>query len=295
MPEKRERQETVDDSDEMEAEFTDVQPGSRAAEPEDEVQVKPELGEVTEKKEVQKKNQAFSQELLTQYYRRLFPFQLLHCWLTYDPSQEFNKKTSPTNQNQIVNKKSKVFSHREFSFTTEIGGEEIYIRYRSFSNQNELTSAVQKLNPRKIDIGAVFSHPPKDRHTIQGSSQRKLAPSQRELVFDVDLTDYDEVRKCGCSEAKICTKCWKMMGMAMKVMDEGLREDFGFKNIAWFYSGRRGIHAWVCDENARELSDSGRSAVANYFEVSLEKFFYQVLPVYIHLLPPISSQYSLVL
>ena len=57
------------------------------------------------------------------------------------------------------------------------------------------------------------------------------------------------------------------MGMALKVMDQGLREDFGFRNIAWFYSGRRGIHAWVCDESARGLSDAGRSAVASYFEV----------------------------
>ena len=50
-------------------------------------------------------------------------------------------------------------------------------------------------------------------------------------------------------------------------MDSGLKEDFGFKNVAWFYSGRRGIHAWICDESARTLSDAGRSAVASYFDV----------------------------
>jgi len=51
------------------------------------------------------------------------------------------------------------------------------------------------------------------------------------------------------------------------VMDEGLKQDFGFSHVAWFYSGRRGIHAWVCDEAARALTDQGRSAVAQYFEV----------------------------
>jgi len=78
------------------------------------------------------------------------------------------------------------------------------------------------------------------------------------------------VRNCGCSGANICKVCWKMMDMAVKVMDLGLREDFGFRHVAWFYSGRRGVHAWVCDEGARDLSDEGRSAVANYFEMNLE-------------------------
>ena len=88
-------------------------------------------------------------------------------------------------------------------------------------------------------------------------------------VFDIDLTDYDGVRTC-CSGANICRKCWKYMNMAVKVMNEGLSKDFGFKNMVWFYSGRRGVHCWVCDESARELSNDARSAVATYFELPLE-------------------------
>lgn len=212
------------------------------------------------------------------YYARLFPYSLLCKWLSYDP--HFNSNAADSSNTTVTTStgttNNKIFSRREFSFTLEpVPGEEIYIRYQSFQGSKELKTAVQRRQPRKIDIGAVFSHPPKDKNAYVGSGSSKgnsgFRPVQRELVFDIDLTDYDEVRRCGCTGAKICRVCWTFMTAALKVLDQGLREDFGFKHIAWFYSGRRGIHAWVCDESARNLSDEARSAVATYFEISLNK------------------------
>jgi DNA primase small subunit len=209
-------------------------------------------------------NSPFNPILLGKYYSKLFPYRFLHSWLSYDTSY---LQPKAANAQQSLSSRN-LFSRREFSFTIEpTPGEEIYIRYQSFETESEFAAAVNKRRPTKIDIGAVFTFSPKDHLALQGSSTRKFTTEQRELVFDVDLTDYDGVRKCGCSQANICSKCWKMMTMAMKVMDAGLREDFGFENIAWIYSGRRGVHAWVCDETARTLSNEGRSAVATYFQV----------------------------
>jgi len=55
--------------------------------------------------------------------------------------------------------------------------------------------------------------------------------------------------------------------MSVKVLDEALRTDFGFKHILWIYSGRRGIHCWVCDSAARALPNEARSAVVEYLSV----------------------------
>ncbi|KAI9840914.1 MAG: hypothetical protein M1837_001241 [Sclerophora amabilis] len=182
-------------------------------------------------------------EVMRAFYQRLFPFRYLFQWLNHSPLPGTD------------------FGHREFAFTLP---NDAYLRYQAFPTADLLRKEVLSLNPSRFEIGPVYTTNPRDRKTLRKSSHFK--PLSKELVFDIDLTDYDEIRTC-CSKANICHKCWAFITMAIKVVDLALKEDFGFKHIMWVYSGRRGAHAWICDKRARDMDDYKRKAIAGYLEL----------------------------
>ncbi|OUS46310.1 DNA primase small subunit family [Ostreococcus tauri] len=184
------------------------------------------------------------------YYRNFYPAEALFKWLSHG-NDERHAKADKTYAGK-----------REFCFVLdkENGDGEIFCRYQCFEDAGRFAREVRSKNPARIEFGPVMNAKPAHRHSV------KLHSVERELVFDIDMTDYDDVRTC-CKDAQICGKCWPLMTIAIKILDAGLRRDFGFKHLLWVYSGRRGVHCWVSDERARKLSDEARAAVAEYFAV----------------------------
>ena len=82
------------------------------------------------------------------------------------------------------------------------------------------------------------------------------------------MNDYDDVRTC-CQGANICDRCFAYLKIAMHIITKILSDDFDFTNLLWVFSGRRGIHAWVCDEGAREMTNEMRSAVVSYCNIGV--------------------------
>ena len=123
------------------------------------------------------------------YYRHLFPSNLICEWLAYGQTN--------------------TLQHREFNFTLDINGAEVYERYISFANSEEMRRMLHQKCPLKIDIGAVMRDIPK-----KGAPN---APLQREFVLDIDIDDYDQVRTC-CKGATLCQLCWKLMRVACHIL-----------------------------------------------------------------------------
>ena len=48
-----------------------------------------------------------------------------------------------------------------------------------------------------------------------------------------------------------------------------LEEDFDLTNQLWVFSGRRGVHCWVCDPEARSMNNDMRGAVVNYMSLNI--------------------------
>lgn len=176
------------------------------------------------------------------FYSRLFPYTSFFHWLNHSPKPTLD------------------FLHREIAFVLR---SDAMVRYLSFKNAEEFRKKVLSMNPQRFEIGPVYSACPADKKTTHPS---KFMPLEKELVFDIDMTDYDEIRTC-CSGASICHKCWGFITVAIRVLDAALRDDFGYEHILWVYSGRRGAHAWVCDKRARQLDDPRRKAITSYLNV----------------------------
>ena len=106
-------------------------------------------------------------------------------------------------------------------------------------------------------------------------------PHRRELIFDIDLNDYDFLdlyeglpNPSGLPRPLSLEKCdaaWPVAGIAAKLLTRILRDQFGFGDFLCCYSGRRGVHLWVLDERAMALDNDGRSAIASFVDLQLSK------------------------
>ena len=184
---------------------------------------------------------------IQRYYAEFFPFQFVLRLLSHDNQPLW--KTSNREISLTVVTPSRTFVHRFNSVANEAEWRELLMRYPTFV---------------QIDVGGVYPKPAELTNRLRGEAKLAEFVVQRELQFDIDLTDYDaDVRYC-CKGKKCCAKCWRLAYAAARVLDAFLRDSMRFQSVLWFYSGRRGVHCWVCDNDIGKARDWMRANLADY-------------------------------
>lgn len=162
--------------------------------------------------------------VLKLYYKNLFPYRLIFNWLYY------SFEPSLLNQSE--------FKYREFAL---INNDNIFERYQIYNSIKQFHIELYKKIPQRIEIGPFYNINPKSKHKIQ-----QHYPIAREFIIDIDIDAYNSIRKC-CQENNLCSKCFLWLKCAIEVLTYIFEHNFGFKHLLWVFSGRRGIHCWICD------------------------------------------------
>jgi len=136
-----------------------------------------------------------------------------------------------------------------------------YLRYLTFDTVEALKEKIFQITPKKIDLGPF--------HDIKPTKLNGAIPIAKELVFDIDLTDYP--RTC-CQDKNICEECYEKIKCAVKLLNYSLKHEFGFKNFGFVFSGRRGLHCWVFD--FKGMPNSLRNDIYKYFKYVLDHNLY---------------------
>jgi DNA primase small subunit len=140
-----------------------------------------------------------------------------------------------------------------------------YKRYVVAKDATELKRLVSEFSGvTSFHVGPVYS----DR-VVRNSEKQQSRPVRRELVFDIDLTDYDFLdlnTAEGDIDMEACDAAWPVCATAVFVLQWLLKDAFGFKEFMVVYSGRRGVHVYVCDDKAMNLTNEERSAIVDFLK-----------------------------
>ncbi len=175
--------------------------------------------------------------MLSRYYQNYFPSKEIYKFLSNNDKDIFKRRelVFKTSEDRFPRPHFKTGTYEEF--------------------QTLLISAV----PERIENVSINTEPYYDRF-LSGPGFQRL---EKELVFDIDIDDFDKVRIC-CKNSSYCKICWTyLMGTSIRFLYLYLVHIYGFKKVCWVFSGRRGMHCWVFDQKAKQLSEDNREYIMN--------------------------------
>lgn len=165
-------------------------------------------------------------------------------------------------------------SYQTVEWAMELSND-VFIRYLQMKDADTLRKQLNTHGPLKVHIGPSYNMNPSLHDRV---SDVHFQWTGHHLVFDVDVDDYPD-RPCCKEKQKVCRQCWPLLAACIKIIDRGLREDFGFKQVLWVFSGRRGVHCWVSDDRVKKMNSFTRAGICKYFSAELPTYASHVHPV----------------
>lgn len=157
----------------------------------------------------------------------------------------------------------------ELSLQWDIDDKTVIQRYVKYQDKAQFLKACVDSKPHTIQLGGVLpgfpgygvDHDRTGRKRDVQMCKDGITSARGPLVVDIDLTDYDRSTVCECGTSKkCCNACFaKFLDPAMDVLDYIFRKAFGFSQFFFVWSGRRGIHMWVCDPQVLDWTHDQRA------------------------------------
>lgn len=148
-------------------------------------------------------------------------------------------------------------------------------RSHVFRTPDELVFYCQRTLPHSMQVGGVMpgrlgsvyfsseeqdkASRARDRSDLKDGTGMAFGP----LVIDIDMDDYDRKDVCPCGEQKtMCQVCYGTYIKAARcVVEYWMCQVFKFTSLVQVYSGKKGIHIWICCERAFHLTGDQRKAI----------------------------------
>lgn len=140
-----------------------------------------------------------------------------------------------------------------------------------FHTPQDLVAFCQQKTPHSLQVGglmvgrlgSVSEAGRESRLRDRSDISKGIANAYGPIVIDIDIDDYDRTGLCPCQGHKrLCQVCFSVQIKAARlVLDYWLRAIFGFEHILHIFSGQKGIHVWVCDERAFNMTNEQRKTL----------------------------------
>lgn len=140
----------------------------------------------------------------------------------------------------------------------------------------------------KFDDGASFQKYIKNKVPacihISSIADPSTKEERRELVIDVDKTDYPFLNCCG-KDDKLCSKCFSVIKLALLISKYYFKYVLAYTNVRFFFSGKKGFHCWIFDKEVTSLSSEQHRKICGpllkYDEKTMNYFINYIKSLYV--------------